>query len=260
MLPILKDMGTAGLSRNAQRTLRKLRAMNRTICSSMLLGTLVLLASCASPGGGSDAPYDAQTPIQQAARASGDAETRPRLAMLLPPGDAIGDSRYDACFQYRNNWKIQDPHRIECHLHLTQAIAVSNLIEGIKAVDARSTQAGCARPGLFAETLRYYTEANGAGANGRYKRPTNLPEANFECGDGTRLRVQFLNPDAGDDAANALRNIDAMIGAMKIAQVELAPYSDADQLGTGDAASAGDRGRHRPSLPRGALVSGGIAQ
>lgn len=202
--------------------------MNRTICSSMLLGTLVLLAACASPGGGSDAPYDAQTPIQRAARASGDAETRSRLAMLLPPGDAIGNSRYDACFQYQNNWKIQDPHRIECHLHLTQAIAVPNAMEGIKAVDARSTRAGCARPEVFAETLRYYAEANGAGANDRYKRPTNLPEANFECGDGTRLRVQFLNPDAGDDAANALRNIDAMIGAMKIAQVERAPYSDAE--------------------------------
>lgn len=201
--------------------------MHRIPHASLVLVAAMTLAACASPGDGANAPYDAHTPTQQAARAAADAETQARLAMMAPAGETIGGSRYDACFQYQNNWKIHDPYRIECHLYLTRAVAVANVVHGVEEAGRLAAQAGCPRPDLFADTLRYYTEANGSGANERYKRPTHLPEANFDCGADTRLRVQFLNPDARDDTANALRDIDVLIGAMKVAQVERKPYGEA---------------------------------
>lgn len=209
--------GTAGI----------LAGMKKLIAPTLIA---LAIAACASSGS-SDRGFDAASPTlaakRAAKRAAADAQSRARMDAMTPAGVRLGESRLDACFHYQQNWKIRDPNRVECHLHLSRAVAVPDVGAAINESARLAAVSGCANDAAFADSLRYYREANGAGSNARYRRPTNLPEVSHACSDEVRLRVQLLNPDARDDAAGALRNIDAMVGARPVAQLEKIAYADA---------------------------------
>ena len=186
----------------------------------------LLMTACASSGI-AEGQYDAASPRHVAARAGAEAETRTQLDAMTPTGTLLGESRYDACFEYQRNWKIQDPNRIECHLHLSRAVAVPNVVEGIREAKRRFAAAGCPNDAAFDDSLRYYTEANGSDGNARYKRNTDLPQVLFDCGD-KRVQAQLINP-AADMMEQDLANIDAMVGARRVALVEQQGY-DANEV------------------------------
>lgn len=198
----------------------------------IILGLLMLsLAACASPLGQGDYGkdgFDARTPALVAARAGAEALTRAQLAAMTPAGTPIGTSHYDACFAYQRNWKVRDPYRIECHLQLTRAVAVANVSESIRETARLFAAAGCPNPAAFEDSFGYYLEANGASSNARYRRDTDLPQVLFDCGDDRRVQAQFINPGALM-ASQALTNIDAMVGARRIALVEQQGY-DAGEI------------------------------
>ncbi len=190
------------------------------MCAALLLPAL---QSCSSPGGAPQG-YRADTQTHQRARAAAAREMATRLDAMTPAGTLLGQSRYDACFEYQSNWKIRDPYRIECHLHLTRAVSVDHVAEGIRETARRFAAAGCANPGAFDDSLGYYLSANGAGSNDRYRRPTDLPPVLFDCGDGTRVQAQFINPDA-DMLEQDFANVDAMIGARRVVLVDQQGYA-----------------------------------
>lgn len=187
--------------------------------------TLLLAAGCAAPdiaGSG----YDAASPRHVAARTAADTRTRAQLDAMVPTGTLLGESRYDACFEYQRNWKIRDPNRIECHLHLTRAVAVANIVEGIRKTARRFAAAGCPNNAAFEDSLRYYTDVNGTNGKERYRRNVDLPQVLFDCGDA-RVQAQFINPGA-DMLEQDLANIDSMIGARRVALVEQRGYDAAE--------------------------------
>lgn len=191
----------------------------------LLLATCLSISACVSSNG-ANGQYDAVTSTHEALRTAAQARTRAQLEAMTPTGTLLGESRYDACFEYQRNWKIQDPNRIECHLHLTRAVAVPNVIEAIRETRRRFAAAGCPNDAAFEDSLRYYTEVNGADANDGYKRNVDLPQVLFDCGDA-RVQAQLINP-AADMLEQDFANIDAMIGARRVALVEQQGYDAAE--------------------------------
>lgn len=213
--------------------------MHTLLLRCLLAASLALLLSACSsfdPGSGETRSYDAQSPAHVHARGEANSRTLAQLQAMLPEGQALGGSRYDACFEYQNNWKIHDPNRYECHLNLSTAVAVANVAEAIRQTGQRFAAAGCPNDTAFADTLGYYVEANGPGSNAPYARDTDLPQVLFDCGDA-RVQAQFLNP-ASDGVARALEDVDVMVGARRVALVE--------QQGYGNAAIAAAVGTNSP--------------